>query len=336
MPSILRTKPWRIAGIKPTPEDVFLDRRAVLKSLGLGTLSLGALSLGSPPALWAAQGADAMTRPALGKRFADRFPAKRNPAYGLGDDRSLTDEATAASHNNFYEFTVAKEKVWELAQDYPVDSWSLKVHGLVHKPRSFGLDDLFGGSFRDAMEERLYRFRCVERWSMQVPWTGFPLRKLLESVEPMANARWVRFVTVTDPAGLPGQRKQTWYEWPYYEALRIDEASHDLTLLALGIYGHGLPMQHGAPWRIVTPWKYGFKSPKSIVEIELVEEKPGTFWNDQQPDEYGFFSNVDPTKPHPRWTQRFETDIGSGETRESLLYNGYAEQVASLYDGDEV
>ena len=321
----------------PTPEGIFLRRREVLKALGLGTLSVGTFS--AAQSLWAVDAGPsedaAMTRPALGKRFADRFPAARNPEFELAIGRSLTDEKVAASHNNFYEFTVAKEKVWELARDYPADPWSLKVHGLVHKPRTFSLDDLFGAPFRDALEERHYHFRCVERWSMQVPWTGFPLRKLLEAVEPMSNAKWLRIVSVEDRQGLPGQRKQTWYEWPYYEALRIDEAGHDLALFAVGIYGHGLPMQHGAPWRLVVPWKYGFKSPKSIVEIELVEEKPGTFWNDSQPDEYGFFSNVDPGKPHPRWTQRFETDIGSGETRETMPLNGYGDLVAHLYDGDE-
>ena len=321
---------------RETPEGIFVRRREVLKALGLGALSLSAAGLSKP--IWAAADAgsdEAMIRPALGKRFADVFPAARNPSFELGAGRPMTDEVTAASHNNFYEFTVAKEKVWELAQDYSVDPWSLKVHGLVNKPKTFSLDDLFS-TFRDALEERHYHFRCVERWSMQVPWTGFPLRKLLEAVEPQSGAKWVRFVSVEDRQGLPGQRKQTWYDWPYYEALRVDEAMHELALFTVGIYGHGLPMQHGAPWRIVAPWKYGFKSPKSIVEIELVDHTPGTFWNDLQPDEYGFFSNVDPTKPHPRWTQRYETDIGTGETRETLPFNGYGELVADLYDGEEV
>lgn len=341
-------RPWseRRAGT-PTPEAVHLRRREVVKALGLGTLSLGlagrALTAAAADGA-AANGAatdgaatdDALTRPALGRRFADRFPAPRDPAYRLAEGRTLTDERTAASYNNFYEFTVVKDKVWELARDYPVEPWTLKVHGLVHEPRTFGLEDLFSGPFRDALEERLYHFRCVERWAMQVPWTGFPLRTLLDAVEPLGKARWVRFVSVEDRQGLPGQRKQTWYDWPFYEALRLDEARHELTLFTLGIYGHALPMQHGAPWRLVTPWKYGFKSPKSIVEIELVEDRPGTFWNDMEPDEYGFFSNVDPGQPHPRWTQRYETDIGTGETRETLLYNGYGEQVAGLYRGDEV
>ncbi|MDA8017232.1 MAG: protein-methionine-sulfoxide reductase catalytic subunit MsrP [Thermoanaerobaculia bacterium] len=324
-------KAWneRRAG-RTTPEGIYLQRREVLKALGLGTLALG-----SPQSLWASRDDD-LTRPALGRRFADRFPVPRNEIYELGDDRTLTDELTASSHNNFYEFTVAKDKVWQLARDYPVDPWTLRVHGLVHEPRTFGLDDLFRGSFREALEERHYRFRCVERWSMQVPWTGFPLRKLLDVVKPMSKARWIRFISFEDRQGLPGQRKQTWYEWPYYEALRIDEAVHDLTLFTVGIYGHGLPMQHGAPWRIVAPWKYGFKSPKSLVEIEVVEGRPGTFWNDSEPEEYGFFSNVDPGQPHPRWTQRFETDIGSGATRETQPYNGYGDLVAHLYDGDEI
>jgi sulfoxide reductase catalytic subunit YedY len=203
----------------------------------------------------------------------------------------------------------------------------VRVHGLVHAPRTFDLDDLFGME----LEERVYRFRCVERWAMQVPWTGFPLRRLLERVRPMADARWLRLVCLHDPKVLPGQRNQDWYPWPYYEALRLDEAVHDLSFFAVGIYGHGLPMQHGAPWRLAVPWKYGYKGPKSIVEMELVADKPGTFWNDQEPEQYGFESNVEPQVPHPLWSQRFETDIGTGETRETLPYNGYAEQVASLY-----
>ncbi len=169
-----------------------------------------------------------------------------------------------------------------------------------------------------------------------MPWTGFPLRRLLEKVRPLSSARWVRFVSVHDPEGLPGQKRQTWYPWPYYEALRIDEAVHELSLVVLGAYGRALPMQHGAPLRLAVPWKYGYKSAKSIVRIELLAERPGTFWNDLQPAEYGFYSNVDPRKPHPRWSQEWEKDLGTGETRPTVLYNGYGEDVAGLYASDDV
>jgi methionine sulfoxide reductase catalytic subunit len=312
-----------------TPEQKFLDRREILASLGLGTL---ALTLPGLAGAAAKPDERLLTAPALGKRFADRFPAHRNSSYGIGD-RKVTAEAKAARYNNFYEFTTTKDEVWKLAQGYNVDAFRLVVRGLVKKARSLSLDEIFT---KFPLEERLYRFRCVERWSMQVPWTGFPLRALIDFLEPLSHAKWVRFGSILDRQGLPGQRSQAWYPWPYFEALRLDEARNDLAMVVLGCYGHALPMQHGAPWRIVVPWKYGYKSPKSIVEIEFTEQRPGTFWNDTIPDEYGFFSNVEPQKDHPRWSQRFETDIGTGENRETLLYNGYKEQVGALYTGAEV
>jgi sulfoxide reductase catalytic subunit YedY len=323
--------PWELPEGLATPESVFLDRRQVLRSLGLGTLGLGTLGMGLPGKAAAAERAGLLD-PALGTRHADRFPAARNPAYAFGEDRGLTPEDAAGSNNNFYEFTVVKERVWELARGYPVAPWAVKVHGLVKTPRTLDLDDLFT---RFPLEERLYRFRCVERWAMQVPWTGFPLRTLIDFLEPLSSARYLRLVSVLDKKGLPGQRRQRWYPWPYFEGLRLDEARHELAFVVLGSYGHALPMQHGAPWRLALPWKYGYKSPKSIVEIEFTEHQPRTFWNDTQPGEYGFYSNVEPHKPHPRWTQRWEQDIGTGETRESLLYNGYADLVGSLYTGEE-
>lgn len=339
---------WAMDEKEATPETVFHDRRRVVRGLGLAGIALGASTLapgwaraaagdegaavdGQGAADGAADGA-AKTRPALGRRFAELFPAERNPAYSLGG-RPLTDESVAALYSNFYEFTTAKERVWELARDYPVDPWKVEVRGLVKRPRTLDLDDIFG---RFPLEERLYRFRCVERWAMQVPWVGYPLAKLISYLEPLPSARWVRLVTVLDTKGLPGQRLQRWYPWPYVEALRMDEATNPLTLAVVGSYGHALPMQHGAPWRVITPWKYGYKSPKSLVEIEFTAERPTTFWNDIQPEEYGFFSNVEPHKPHPRWSQQWEQDIGTGETRETLLYNGYGQQVGSMYDGSEI
>lgn len=327
--SNIRISPsWQIPESRATAESAFEDRRRLVKTLGLGAISLALPRFAAAaPKL----GEKEMTAPALG-RFKDRFPAKQNAAYHLGD-RQLTAENVAAKYNNFYEFTTTKDKVWELAYGYKVDPWKVNVKGLVSKPKTLGLDDLFT---KFPLEERLYRFRCVERWAMQVPWTGFPLAKLIDACEPLGSARYVRFVTVNDPKGLPGQKSQQWYPWPYFEGLRLDEARNEMAMAAVGIYGHALPMQHGAPWRVVTPWKYGYKSAKSIVEIEFTDKQPPTFWNDLYSSEYGFYSNIDPGKPHPRWSQKLEQDIGTGETRDTLLYNGYGAQVGSLYKGDEV
>lgn len=322
---------WQIPERLATPEDVYLNRRHLVRALGLGTIALALpqVACGSEAEPTAA----GKTRPALGHRYADRFPAARNPAYTVGAGRTLTPEDVAASYNNFYEFTTNKGMVWKLAQGYSVDPWKVEVGGLVKRPRTLDLDDLLT---RFPLEERLYRLRCVERWAMQVPWTGYPLRALIDYLEPLPSAKWVRFVCVLDQAGLPGQRDEGYYRWPYFEALRLDEARNEVAFVVVGAYGHALPMQHGAPWRLAIPWKYGYKGPKSIVAIELAAERPGTFWSELQPAEYGFYSNVEPHKPHPRWSQQYEKDIGTGETRETLLYNGYAEQVGSLYTGDEV
>ncbi len=322
---------WKIPERLVTPEDVFTDRRQVLRALGLSTLGL---ALAPARRLWAetdvpspAGPPPGLLRPALRGLYSSRFPVEPNSAYSLGSDRSTTPEALASAYNNFYEFTTVKEKVWELAQDYEIDAWKIQVGGLVKKPRTLDLDDVFT---RFPLEERLYRFRCVERWAMQVPWTGYPLAALIDHLEPLPSAKWVRFVSVLDKKRMPGQRRRG-YPWPYYEALRLDEARHPLAFVVVGSYGHALPMQHGAPWRLALPWKYGYKGPKSIVKIEFVAERPGTFWNDLQPEEYGFFSNVDPAVPHPRWSQQWETDIGTREARATLPFNGYGEEVAALY-----
>ncbi len=320
---------WKLSESSVTPEATYLNRRQVLRGMGLGVLSAAA-PLGAFGQT-AASDKEARVRPALG-RYGDKFPAARNNAFGLGE-RTLTPESVSSQFNNFYEFTTAKDKVWELAQGYSVDPWTVAVKGQVKKPRTLDLDDVFG---RFPLEERLYRFRCVERWAMQVPWTGYPLKQLIEYLDPLPSAKWVRFVSVLDKKGLPGQKSQKWYPWPYYEALRLDEAMNELAFVVVGSYGHALPMQHGAPLRIACPWKYGYKSPKSIVEIEFTKKQPGTFWNDSQESEYGFFSNVEPHKPHPRWSQKWEKDIGTEETRDSLLYNGYGDLVGSMYTGKEV
>jgi sulfoxide reductase catalytic subunit YedY len=337
MANYRQRKAWELPERVATPESVFRNRRRVLAGLAWGGVGLGGMALGlggrrAAAATEAPMASEAgMVVPALGKRFADRFPAQRNEAFGLGE-RTLTPETTAGRYNNFYEFTTDKSGVWELAQGYSVDPWTVRVSGLVQKEKTLGLEEIFAFP----LEERLYRFRCVERWAMQVPWTGFPLRRLIESVQPLSSAKYVRFVCVEDKEGLPGQRTQSWYPWPYFEGLRMDEAMNDLAFVVVGAYGHALPMQHGAPLRLALPWKYGYKGPKSIVAIEFVDRQPETFWHKAVPREYGFYSNINPEKPHLRWSQAMEQDIGTGEERPTLLYNGYAEQVASLYDGSEV
>lgn len=331
MASIHIPRSWELPERLTTPEDVYLNRRQILRAMGLGVLAASLplpLSCSTPadPELLAHGLA-----PALGKRYADLFPAKPNPQYGVGD-RKVTPEKDAGGINNFYEFTTTKDEVWKLGRGYKVDPWTVEVGGLVKKPRTLDLDALLKGF---PLEERLYRFRCVERWAMQVPWTGFPLRTLIDSLEPLSAAQYVRFVCVNDPEHLPGVKGTPWCPWPYHEALRLDEARNPLAFVVVGSYGHALPMQNGAPLRLALPWKYGYKGPKSIVRIELVADRPPTFWNELQPREYGFYSNIDPNKPHLRWSQDLENDLGTGESRPTLLYNGYAQQVGAMYDGKE-
>ena len=323
---------WELPERLATPEDVYLNRRQILRALGLGAL---AASLPLPLACSTPTDPDLLARglaPAVGMKYKALFPARRNPKYGIGGDRKETPEKDAGGLNNFYEFTTTKDEVWKKAMGYPVDPWKIEVSGLVKKPKTLDLDALFKGF---PLEERLYRFRCVERWSMQVPWTGYPLRSLIDSLEPLSTAKYVRFTCVNDPEHLPGVKESPWYPWPYHEALRLDEARNEMAFVVLGSYGHALPMQHGAPVRLAIPWKYGYKGPKSVVKIEFTKDQPPTFWNVLEPREYGFYSNVNPKKPHPRWSQEIETDIGTGGRRPTLLYNGYEQQVGSMYNGKE-
>jgi methionine sulfoxide reductase catalytic subunit len=259
---------------------------------------------------------------------APLYPGRANPVWDAVE-RPLTDRLVAATHNNFYEFLTDKARVWENTGPFEARPWTIEVVGEVERPGVFDLADLerdFG------VEERIYRLRCVEAWAMTVPWNGFPLAALLDRVQPRSSGAWVRFVSFDRPDQAVGQRTQPWYPWPYYEALRMDEARHPLTLVATGIYGAPLPKQHGAPARIIVPWKYGFKSPKSIVRIEVVREQPGTLWNDLQPEEYGFYSNVNPGIPHPRWSQAAEELIGTDGVRvPTLPLNGYAEWLEGMY-----
>ena len=295
-----------------TPEHLYLSRRRFLK--GMGALATSALVL-------SACGGGATPSPTQ--------PA--DAGTGTGADE-LTDELTSEkdinSYNNFYEFSLGKTEVAPLAQDFKTSPWTVEVGGLVDNPRTFDLDDLQAFT----QEERIYRMRCVEAWSMVIPWLGFPLAALLEEVGPTSDAQFVRFETLYDPERMPGQKSGA-FEWPYVEGLRLDEAMHDLTILATGIYGKPLLPQTGAPIRLVVPWKYGFKSIKSIVKIDLVAEMPVSLWMAQAPNEYGFYANVNPDVSHPRWSQASERRIGESGRRETLFLNGYEEEVAYLYEG---
>lgn len=241
----------------------------------------------------------------------------------------LTSFEDISGYNNYYEFTTDKTEVARLAKNFDTSSWQVEVGGLVRNPGTYDIDDL---RTKFDQEERIYRMRCVEAWSMVVPWLGFPLAKLLAEVEPTDKAKYVRFETLEDRSQMPGL-STPWYDWPYVEGLRLDEAMHDLTLLSTGIYGETLLPQNGAPLRLVVPWKYGFKSIKSIVKIELVEEMPISLWMAAGPNEYGFYSNVNPEVSHPRWSQANERRIGASGRIKTLKFNGYEEQVAHLYDG---
>ncbi len=245
----------------------------------------------------------------------------------LGNAVNSFEEIT--NYNNYYEFTTEKEDVAKLAAGYPLSPWQIEVSGMVKNPGVYDMDKIR----RDFdQEERVYRLRCVETWAMVIPWMGFPLAKLLNEVEPTSEAAYVRFETIHDPDTMPGQ-KSAWFEWPYVEGLRLDEAMNDLTLMATGLYGEELLPQNGGPVRLVVPWKYGFKSIKSIVKIELTDKMPTSLWMASAPNEYGFYANVNPNVDHPRWSQGAERVIGKNGRQHTTLYNGYAEQVAHLYDG---
>jgi sulfoxide reductase catalytic subunit YedY len=306
-----------------TPEHVYLSRRRFMK--GVGALVASSLVL-------AACGGQELTPTALPTEAAGPTGTPANPA--LPPLSASTDELGAelttleaiTNYCNFYEFTTRKEQVADMAKDFRTSPWTVQVGGLVQKPKTFDLDDLR----RFTQEERIYRLRCVEAWSMVIPWVGFPLARLLDEVEPMSKAKYVRFETLYDPDQMPGQGSP-FYNWPYVEGLRIDEAMHDLAILATGLYGKSLLPQNGAPVRLVVPWKYGFKSIKSIVKIDLVEEMPVSLWMAASPREYGFYANVNPEVAHPRWSQATERRIGESKRLQTLLFNGYADEVAHLY-----
>jgi Sulfite oxidase and related enzymes len=310
MTNLYKSVPVRSSEI--TPKDVYLSRRDFMKA---ATVATGAALL-------------AACAPSVADVSQNAEPVPTSDATDeLGNPVNTYEDIT--NYNNYYEFTVDKQGVAGLAKDFTTSPWTVEVGGLVNKAQTFGIEDLLK---LFPQEERIYRLRCVEAWSMVIPWTGFSLASLLKMVEPTSDAKYVRFETVFRPEEMPGQ-KSPFYPWPYQEGLRLDEAMNELVILATGLYGEPNVPQNGAPIRLVVPWKYGFKSIKSIVKIELVAEEPATLWNNIAPNEYGFYANVNPDVDHPRWSQASERRIGELSRRPSLPFNGYGEQVASLYDG---
>jgi sulfoxide reductase catalytic subunit YedY len=306
-------RPWDLPEAKATPEHVFLDRRKFIAASGM-TAAIGLAGLGGIDTA-AAQEADPT---------ADLYPAKRNEAYKL--ERALTPEEVNLQYNNFYEFGSQKD-IAKHAQQLKTRPWEVRIDGEVEQAFTIGIDDLIR---KMALEERLYRHRCVEAWSMTIPWTGFAMKDLVALAKPKSNAKYIRMETFLDQAMAPGQR-QVWYPWPYVEGVTMEEAANDLAFLVTGAYGKPAAKQFGAPLRLALPWKYGFKSIKSIVRFEFTAERPKSFWEEVQSSEYGFWANVNPEVPHPRWSQASERVLGTSETVPTQLFNGYGEQVAHLY-----
>ncbi|MCA9129894.1 MAG: protein-methionine-sulfoxide reductase catalytic subunit MsrP [Planctomycetales bacterium] len=309
-----------------TPPELYFGRRKFMQAaIAAGSIvaTAGTYRLFNPTSTPMAESAPLQNLGSTELSDAERLQR------GFLVDEERTDERSILTYNNFYEFTTNKERVAAAAMNFQTDEWTLEVGGLVQQPKSFSLAELQAIS---PLEERVYRMRCVEAWSMVIPWNGFPLSRLLEIVQPTSEARYLAFETLFDPQRMPGQKTDV-LDWPYVEGLRLDEAMHPLSILAMGIYGKQLPPQDGAPVRLVVPWKYGFKGIKSIVKMTLTSMEPPTSWNRFAPNEYGFYANVNPTVAHPRWSQATEQRIGESGRRKTLLFNGYEEQVASLYNG---
>jgi sulfoxide reductase catalytic subunit YedY len=310
---IRKRRGWELPESAATDEAVFRNRRRLIKGIAAG------------PILAAGFGklAFAQTDPSAGL-----YPAPRDGKYML--DRPVTDEKYSTTYNNFYEFGTDKS-IWRDAQALKIRPWTIKIDGMVEKPITLDFDDLLK---KVNLEERLYRHRCVEAWSMAVPWTGFSMAKLVDLARPLGAAKYVRMETFMDPQTAPGQR-QFFYPWPYVEGLTMAEARNELAFLVTGMYGKPTPKQNGAPLRIILPWKYGFKSIKSIVRFEFTDKRPKGYWEALQASEYGFWANVNPAVPHPRWSQATERVLGTDERRPTLIWNGYGEYVANLYQGLE-
>jgi sulfoxide reductase catalytic subunit YedY len=309
---IMRRRGWELPEHLATPEHLFFDRRTFLLAAGATAVAL------SPAAAMAQRVTD------LPDPTKDLYPAKRNEKFTL--DRPVTDESINTTYNNFYEFGSSKS-IMRAAQALRLRPWTVKIDGMVEKPQDVGLDDLIR---KMPLEERLYRHRCVEGWGMAIPWTGFPLAKLVEFAKPTSAAKYVRMETFLDKEMASGQRA-SWYPWPYVEGVTMAEAMNDLAFLVTGAYGKPVSKSQGAPLRLALPWKYGFKSIKSITRVTFTDQRPKTFWEALQASEYGFWANVNPQVAHPRWSQATEQVIGTSERRPTLLFNGYGEYVADLY-----
>ena len=312
---IRQTTRWAIPERDATPETIFMSRRQLLATTGIGILAAGMPSN--------ARAANFNDSPDVATEL---YPAKQNLTYSL--DRKLSPRRDVLTYNNFYEFGSHKD-IWQRAQKLSVKPWLVKIDGMVSNPIELDAEDLIR---KMPIEERLYRHRCVEAWSMAVPWSGFPLKELVKLAQPQAGAKFLEMRCFTKPDVARGQR-QRWYPWPYLEGLRLDEATNDLAFIVTGIYGKPLVKQMGAPLRLAIPWKYGFKSVKSIVQFTFTDKQPKSFWEQLQSREYGFYANVNPNVDHPRWSQATEKPLGQDERIPTLLYNGYAEEVAGLYSG---
>ena len=301
LPAVIIPRGWEISENRVTPESAVLGRRRVLA---------GAVALGALPTIARAQA-------------AGETAVKRNPAFDPG--RLMTDEKSATTYNNYYEFSDSKN-LWRAAQALPQSPWTIELAGMVKKPRKIAYEDLLK---QVQLEERVYRHRCVEAWAMTVPWTGFPLQQLVKLAEPLGDAKYVVFETIQDKT-MPGLNAP-FYPWPYIEAVTIAEAGNELAFISTGLYGKSLPPQNGGPIRLTLPWKYGFKSGKAIVKVTFSDKRPTTFWEAIQPAEYGFWANVNPAVPHPRWSQATERLLGTDDRVPTQLFNGYAPVVAGLY-----
>ncbi|MGH6934538.1 MAG: protein-methionine-sulfoxide reductase catalytic subunit MsrP [Dongiaceae bacterium] len=315
-----KARAWDLPASAATPEQVFRNRRLLCQAIAAGPVLASA---GNLFASRAALADEAMTDPSAGL-----YPVAQNPRYTL--DRPLTPEDEATSYNNYYEFGSSKN-IKEEAQSLPVRPWTVTIDGMVEQTVMIEIDDLLR---KMPLEERLYRHRCVEAWSMAVPWSGFPLKALVELARPLGSAKYLRMETFNNPDVAEGQRA-VWYPWPYVEGLTDFEAKNELAFIATGIYGKPLPPQNGSPLRLAVPWKYGFKSIKGIVKFTFTDERPRSFWEELQESEYGFWANVNPEVPHPRWSQATERVLGTGERVDTQLFNGYAEFVADMYKGLE-
>ena len=326
---IKRKRGWELPDSAATPETLFRQRRQLVKAIAAGPIALttgAALMTAACDEAPEAVTADVVASDDPSKHL---YPVERNPRYTL--DRPISDEKLVTTYNNFYEFGSHKN-ISRAAQALPLRPWEVRIDGLVEEESTIGIDELLA---KMPLEERLYRHRCVEAWSMAVPWSGFALKALVDFARPLGSAKYLRMETFQNEEVASGQ-KQFWYPWPYVEGLTLAEASNELAFIATGLYGKPMPKQNGAPLRLAVPWKYGFKSVKSIARFSFTDKRPKSFWEELQASEYGFWANVNPEVPHPRWSQAREKPLGADEKVATLLYNGYGEYVAHLYDGPEM